>query len=248
MFEAAARALAQMASPPFRRVLLKSIGLALILIVLVAIGLHRVLSYLAETGGAWAEASLGPQATTPAAVLVWVLAVASGLGIITGALFLMPAVTAFVGSFFVDEIAEEVERTHYPAEPPGAALPLGRALWEGATTALLAIAVYLCALPFVLLAGFGLMVMFLANAYLLSREYFLLAAMRFRTPDEAKAMRRAHRASVFFAGLPIAVFVAIPVINLATPLFATAMMVHVHKRLSGRRTELIEPPPRLGRT
>ena len=39
----------------------------------------------------------------------------------------MPAVTAFVGIFFVDEIAEEVERTHYPAEPPGKALPLWRA-------------------------------------------------------------------------------------------------------------------------
>ena len=98
MFEAATKALAQMTSPPFRRVLLKSIGFALIMIVLVAIGLHRILSYLASTGGAWAETTLGPQAHTPAAVLVWVLAIASGLGIITGALFLMPAVTAFVGS------------------------------------------------------------------------------------------------------------------------------------------------------
>ena len=54
----------------------------------------------------------------------------------------MPAVTAFVGSFFVDEIAGEVERTHYPTDPPGRALPLGRALIEGIKTALLAIAVY----------------------------------------------------------------------------------------------------------
>ena len=30
----------------------------------------------------------------------------AGLGIVTGALFLMPAVTAFVGSFFVDEVAD----------------------------------------------------------------------------------------------------------------------------------------------
>ena len=83
--------------------------------------------------------------------------------------------------------------------------------------------------------------MFLATAYLLSREYFLLAAMRFRPPDEAKAMRRAHRTSVFMAGLLIALFVSIPIVNLATPLFAMAMMVHMHKRLSGRRVELIEP-------
>ena len=90
-------------------------------------------------------------------------------------------------------------------------------------------------MPFLLFAGLGLVIMFLANAYLLSREYFLLAAMRFRPPDEAKAMRRAHRASVFLAGLLIAMFVSIPIVNLATPLFAMAMMVHMHKRLSAPR-------------
>jgi CysZ protein len=36
------------------------------------------------------------------------------------------------------------------------------------------------------------------------------------------------------AGMIIALFVSIPVLNLATPLFATALMVHMHKRL-GRR-------------
>ena len=55
----------------------------------------------------------------------------AGLGIITGALFLMPTVTAFVGSFFVDDVADVVEREHYPAETPGRALPFFRALIEG---------------------------------------------------------------------------------------------------------------------
>ena len=241
MFEAAAKALAQMTSPPFRRVLLKSIGLALVMIVLIAIGLQRVLSFFATTGGTWAEQALGPQAHTPAAVLVWVLAILSGLGVVTGALFLMPAVTAFVGSFFVDEIAAEVERTHYPADPPGQPLPLWRALYEGTKTALLAILVYLCALPFLLLAGFGLVIMFFATSYLLSREYFLLAAMRFHSPQEAKALRAAHRGTIFLSGMLIGIFVSIPVINLATPLFAMAMMVHMHKRIAGRRIELLPP-------
>jgi uncharacterized protein involved in cysteine biosynthesis len=35
--------------------------------------------------------------------------------------------------------------------------------------------------------------------------------------------------------------VSIPIVNLATPLFAMALMVHLHKRLSGRRPELMEP-------
>ena len=120
-------------------------------------------------------------------------------------------------------------------EPPGTALPLFRALIEGINTTLLAVLVYLVAVPFLFVAGLGLVIMFLANAYLLSREYFLLAAMRFRPPDEAKAMRRAYRGQIFLAGLLIAMFVSIPIVNLATPLFAMAMMVHMHKRLSQRR-------------
>jgi CysZ protein len=157
-------------------------------------------------------------------------------------------VTAFVGSFFVDEIAEHVEATYYWADTPGVALPFMRALLEGVKTALLTIVVYVLALPFVFFAGIGLVILFLANAYLLSREYFELAAMRFRPPAEAKALRRAHRGEVFFAGLFIAGFVSIPIVNLATPLFAMALMVHVHKRVSARRAELLQPKaPQLSR-
>jgi CysZ protein len=239
MFEAAIKALTQMFSPPFRRVLLKSIGLSLVLIVLIGIGLNRVFSWMATAGATWAEAGVGGH--TAWQIFAWVLSLAATLGIITGAIFLMPAVTAFVGSFFVDEIAEEVERTHYPNEIPGKALPLARALLEGINTALLTVVVYLFAVPFLFAAGLGLVIMFLANAYLLSREYFLLAAMRFRPPEEAKAMRQAHRTPVFLAGLLIAMFVSIPVVSLATPLFAMAMMVHMHKRLSQRRVEFHAP-------
>ena len=235
MFEAAGKAFVQMFSSPFRRVLIKAIGLALILIAVIGIGLHRAFAWLAANGPAWADSAIGYGSHLGWNVFVWIVSFAAGLGIITGGVFLMPAVTAFVGSFFVDEIAEAVERSHYPNDPSGHALPLFRALIEGIKTALLAIVVYLCAAPLLLVAGLGFIIMFLANAYLLGREYFLLTAMRFRPPAEAKALRRAHRVTVFLAGIMIALFVSIPVLNLAAPLFATAFMVHVHKRLAGRR-------------
>ena len=239
MIDGAVKALQQMFSPRFRAVLIKSVALALILIVLIGIGLHRILVWLAANGGMLAEGALGPGAQGPLSVLLGLLSIIAGLGIILGAVFLMPAVTAFVASFFVDDIAEEVERTHYPKEPPGKALPFGRALLEGSKTGLLALGVYLLALPFIFIAGLGLFILFFANAYLLSQEYFELAAMRFRPVAEAKAFRKAHRGSVFAAGLLIALFVSVPILNLATPLFGMAMMVHLHKRLSARPT-LIE--------
>ena len=234
MFDAAIKALQQMFSPPFRSVLIKSVLLALVMIVLIGVGLHKGLSWLTQSGSIWAEGSLGAGAHGPLSWIVWIVSIATSLGIIVGGVFLMPAVTAFVGSFFVDEIAEQVERAYYPQDPSGKALPVMRGALEGLKIALISIVVYIVALPFVLFAGLGLFILFFASAYLLSREYFELAAMRFLPPAEAKAFRKANQTSVFTAGLLIAAFVSIPVVNLATPLFAMAFMVHMHKKLSQR--------------
>jgi uncharacterized protein involved in cysteine biosynthesis len=240
MIDAAVKALVQMFAPPFRGVLLKSAGLALALIVLIAIVLHRLLVWLATSGANWAESVFGVSAPAPLSILIWIFSVAAGLGIVVGSVFLMPAVTALVGSFFVDDIALEVVRTHYPAQSAGRPLPLLRALVEGVKTALLALLVYLIAVPFLLFAGFGAVIFFLASAYLLGREYFELAAMRHQPVAEAKRLRKAHRNMVFIAGMFIAAFVSIPIVNLATPLFGMAFMVHVHQRIAHDRRLTIE--------
>jgi uncharacterized protein involved in cysteine biosynthesis len=234
MLEDAIKAFAQIFSPPLRAVLWKSIGLALLLIIALAVALERAIVWLVGLGSMSAETALGPHAHFPVDAAAWLLSVLAGFGILAGSVMLMPAVTAFVASVFADEIAEQVERAHYPADPPGKALTLGQAILQGGKTALLALAVYICAVPFLLIAGLGAVLFFLATAWLLGREYFGLAAMRFRPPAEAKALRRQHATSVFIGGMLIALFVSIPVLNLATPLFATALMVHMHKRLSRR--------------
>jgi CysZ protein len=241
MLVAAAKALSQILSPPMRSILWKSIGLALVLITVLAIGMQRLLNWAATSGGVWAEGTIGSDYHTMINVLSWILSIAAGLGVVAGAIFLMPAITSLVASVFVDDVADIIEREHYPAERVGVALPFGLAITEGGKTALLTIAVYLVALPFVFFAGIGFVVFFIATAWLLGREYFELAAMRFRSPADAKAMRKQHAATVFTAGLFIAAFVSIPIVNLATPLFGMAFMVHMHKRLSGPRPELIEP-------
>jgi CysZ protein len=228
-----------MLSPRFRAVLLKSIGVAVILIIVVGIGLNHLLGLLAGAGEGAIENALGPNAHAPLKVLAFILSLAASLGILLGSVLLMPAVTALVASFFVDDIALEVERGCYPDQPVGRPLPLLRAVIEGAKTAGLAVVVYLVALPFLLFAGFGAVIFFVCTAYILGREYFELAAMRYRSVAEAKALRREHHGTVFVAGMFIAAFVSIPIVNLATPIFGMAFMVHVHKRLSGA------PPPRV---
>jgi CysZ protein len=236
MLDAAVKALAQMFSPPFRRVLLKSIGLAILVLILLGIALQRLIAWLAAQGAQQLEPIFGPGLQTPLHALIWVM----WFGLMAGAIFVMPMVTAFVASFFSDEIAAEVEHVHYPADPPGMPISAVRGVIEGVKTGLLTVLVYLIALPLLLFAGMGFLIFFIANAYLLSREYFLLAAMRFHPVEEARQLRKRHHARIFTAGLFIAVFVSIPLLNLATPLFAMAFMTHMHKKIAGQRRELIE--------
>jgi CysZ protein len=87
--------------------------------------------------------------------------------------------------------------------------------------------------PFLLFAGFGAVIFFVATAYVLGREYFELAAMRHVSVAQAKELRKAHHGTVLVGGIFIAAFVSIPVVNLATPLFGMAFMVHVYKMIAG---------------
>jgi CysZ protein len=237
MLDDAVKAVTQMLSAPLRAMLWKSIGLALALLTVVAIALDRLMIWLISAGSAAIENGFGPHAHVPATAIAWFISVAAALGIVVGSVMLMPAVTAFVASFFADQIADEIEQAYYPADPPGVALPLSLAILEGGKTALLAILLYICAAPLLLFAGFGAVMFFLAIAWLLGREYFELAAMRFRPPAAAKALRKRYAATVYVGGLLIAAFVSIPIVNLATPLFAMALMVHVHKRV-GRSEQI----------
>jgi CysZ protein len=166
MLAAVFKALDQMLTPSFRVVLLKSVGLAIALLVVLVVVLFQLLGWLSGTGIGWLEVTLGPWAHGPLAVFGWIIAFALGIGLLAGAILLMPAVTAVVASLFSDEIAEIVERTHYPADPPGRALPLLRATIEGARFGLLAVVIYLAAAPFLLFAGIGVVLFFLATAWL----------------------------------------------------------------------------------
>ena len=47
----------------------------------------------------------------------------TGIGLVIGLGFLVAPVTALFAGLFLDDVAEVVERTHYPADPPGRPLP-----------------------------------------------------------------------------------------------------------------------------
>lgn len=234
LIQSAFAALRQTFSPPLRAILWKSLGLTLGLLVLVWFGLTRLIQ--------WFQASHHISEAYPFLdSLAYFLA---GFGLFVALAYVMPAVSILVAGFFLDDAAEIVERTDFPTEPRGRALPWGTALLYALRFAGLTLLVNIGALIIFFVPVIGIAAFFAANAYLLSREYFEMAAARYRPLAEAAEMRRAHSGTTLAAGCLLAGMMVVPVLNLVTPLFGIALMVHVHKRLAGRLPAPV-PQPRL---
>jgi CysZ protein len=225
LFSAALAAWRQIVSPPFRRILVRSVALTLICLVLL---------WMALTGlvGVWLE---GHPLSADYPILDGFAFFLAGAGLFVALAYLMPAVSALVAGFFIDEAADIVETRDFPSDPKGQPVTLATSLVQGARFALLSLVVNIAALTVFFIPLVNVIAFFGANAYLLGREYFELAATRFHSAPEAANLRTANRGTVLLAGALLAGFVLVPVLNLATPLFGIALMVHLHKRLSARR-------------
>ncbi|MDQ0318307.1 CysZ protein [Pararhizobium capsulatum DSM 1112] len=230
IFDVARLAFSNLFAPETRSVLWKVIGLTLLVLVGLWLALRETFLYFALPFiDQWM-----PGTPDWAGWLTFVIGLFASLGLALGLALLMAPVTALIAGFFLDDVAEVVERRDYPADPTGRALPLGEAMLSTVKFLGVVIVGNLCALFLLLLPGINLIAFFVVNAYLLSREYFEFAAMRHLSPAAAREFRAKHSRAVLASGVIIAAFLAVPILNLATPLFAGAMMAHLYKKLAAR--------------
>ncbi len=230
ILEAARLAFANLFAVETRAVFWKVIGLTLLSLVALWFALRELFAWLALP---WID-TLIPGTPEWGGWLTFILGIFASLGLALGLALLLAPVTAMIAGFFLDDVAEVVESRDYPGEPPGVPLPLAEAIVSSANFLGVVILGNILALFLLLVPGLNLIAFFLVNGYLLGREFFEFAAMRHRRPEEARLFRRKHRATIFLGGLLLAAFLAVPLLNLLTPLFAAGMMVHLHKLLSAR--------------
>ncbi len=221
MISDAIAAFHQVLTPAFRAVFWKVLGLTLVL--------------LAVTGVV-AFCLLEGYALPSNALAAWLVSILSGFGMLIGSVFLIPPVSLMVAGLFLDDLAELSERDIYPQNQTGTALPTGQAMGLAVRFTLLSVLVNITALILLLVPGINISVFLFANAYLFGREYFELAALRFMSLSQAKALRQTHSLQIYAAGFLIALFVAVPILNLVTPLFGAAFMVRRVKRLRKAET------------
>lgn len=246
MIEDALAAASQILTPPFRAVLWKTLALTLALLALLWAGLHKLIVMGIAIPASWANswALSWALSWTQSPAVSWALSIISGLGLIAGLAFLVTPVSFIVAGFFFDELAETVERTLAPGDAPGRALALTDSLWLSVKFAAVSLMVNTAALLLLLVPGLNAAAFFGANAYLAGRGYFELAAARHLPLAEVRRLRRINELRLFGAGVIMAALLAVPILNLLTPLFGTAFMVRMASKIirnDARRRPAAEP-------
>ena len=216
MITAAFKALADLLSPEFRSVLFKAIGMTIALFIAVLISVEVLISTLTLLPWPWAET---------------LLAIGSGLALVAAFFFLMAPVTAVFAGFFLDDVAQRVEQLHYSNDPPGRPLGTVQAVITALQFAAVVLIVNLAVLPTIFF-GIGAFVLVIANAYLISREYFEMIATRHMAAADARALRKENTPAVLAAGFVPALLALVPFVNFAVPLFTTAYFVHIFKKIA----------------
>lgn len=218
MFASARRALATLFDRDFVGLVLWSLVLAAILFAALFVGLEYALAQLPALGSVWVNRFL-----ELAAPFVLILAVVA----------LGAPVAAMVGSFFLDRIAAKIDARFYPNDPRPRGGRMGASLWESVKLIVLTLLINGALIPLdVGVPGVPEFAALLANGWLLGRQFFELASLRFLTPKDSDALRRRHGGKIYAAGLLIALFALVPGLDLIAPFFGAALMAHLFKRVT----------------
>ncbi len=214
------KSVGQLFEPVFWRVLSKSLFVSLPLLGLsIWFGFWAV-GYLPESGWGWID---------------WLVEKLASGGVFMLAIILFPALSSMVMGLFLDQFADVVEKRNYPDDPPGTPIGLARSMKSALKLGFEIILYNLLALPFYAIFLFfpmvSLALYYGINGYLLNREYFEVVATRHVDEAGYRDLRRRNGLRLFLAGCAIAFVFTVPILNLAAPLLAVGLMVHMLKDL-----------------
>lgn len=211
MLSAVAKTLGQLNDPVIRRVIGKTLGLAILAYVLFVVLVYLLVGWLSGLEG-WLGGLAQFGGVFFAIVIAW---------------FIFPGVAAAIAGIFADEVIDAVEAKHYPGLPPARHVSVVSAALDGLKLAGIALVANIAALPLLVVPPLYIVFTWAVNGWLLGREYFEMVAFRRLERPAAHELRRRHNRIFTIAGVMIAICLTIPFVNLLAPVLGAAFMVHV---------------------
>ena len=224
MLKSLLRGISQLNDRATRHLLLLCIGVAIIVFICLWMGIAFVLTHTVFFQWALLEAVTDIFAGLATAVITW---------------FLFPGVISAIIGLVMDRIANCVETLHYPELPKASGPPFLDSMISLIKFLGTYIVINLCLLPFLFLGPLYLLVFYIANGYLISREYFELTAHRRLSTKDARTLRKANKWQLLFLGIAITFLLTIPVINLIAPVIAVGAIIHLSQAWPSEKTDYI---------
>ena len=146
--------------------------------------------------------------------------------------FLFPIVTPVIASFFAEKVVREIEKKDYQGLLQNTSNnKILTVFFEALKFALIMLFLNIICLPFYLIPVVNVVVYYLLNSYLISREFFEMAASCYYNHSEVKQIRKSNRMMIMGFGFLIVVINNVPVLNLFGPIIAITLMAHLFFKL-----------------
>lgn len=224
-----ALAIRQLTDLKFLKVLILSVGIALLLtgpFLLVFVIIASVIEWI-----------------LPASITLPWLGEVGFLGVFTTGLvsktswvfwtYIMSPVAFAVIGVFLETIVDAVEARHYPALLAVRRRSIGQVVGYALRFLMMMLGVSLLALIASLFSGaFAPLVFVVANGFLISREYFETVALRRLPAAEAAALTRQSMPLLLALGCVLAALLGIPFVNLLIPIIGVAAFTHLFHRFN----------------
>ena len=212
MISAFSKGILQIRDPSTIRSLWLSLGIVLCVFLALFVIIDMTLRYSSIFSVGWLEAVVDALGRISALILSWLL---------------FPATISAVISLFLDQIASRVEDQHFPELPPIGAQNLIDSINVAIKFFVVLISLNIFLLFFIFTGPIYIVLYYLVNGYLISREFFELIALRRLDSGETKLMRRKFRLPLILIGTVFTFLMTVPIVNLFIPIVATATMVHL---------------------
>mgnify|MGYP001181377177 FL=1 len=215
MFSALTKGIRQLSDPTTRQLVWLSIGIAILTFLILFGCIEMALRFTSIFHTGWMEAIADILGRLAGGILTWLL---------------FPAAISAVVGLFLERAVRTVEARHYPALPPIEDRPPVESLLTAGKFLVILVALNLALLFFIFTGPLYLILYYLVNGYLISREFFELVAVRRIDSGLASALRKQFQAPLLIMGTIFAFLMTIPIVNLLTPIIATATMVHLFEK------------------
>jgi len=213
------KAFAQLSDPRLRRILGFGVAAALSCWLVLALAASAALRQIHWFDNHLADVSAG---------------IVLGLTALLLPILFFSALATFVMSFWLDDVADIVEAEYYPHLGPAREMGWAEILRLSTRFLLVMVLVTAVAAPIylaLLFLGFGIILNYAVNGYLLGREYFEVVAARRLEPEVMRATFSNNLGRLWLCGAAINLLFQIPLLNLTAPVVATSFMVHVFQSL-----------------